>query len=130
MSDLRPSWIAFGWFIGAAFTALALLALTRFGFVRPDTDAEPLWVSLSLIAGFGLGGIFVGARVRAAPILHGLGIGLFSLLAWIGLNLFLGEPTGMTAWDTLRFSTTLWLLLLQTLASIAGVWLGVRWGRP
>jgi len=129
LHNVRASWIAFGWFIAVALTALAILALTVVDLVRPDTPAEQVWVSISMVFGFALAGFVVGWRVNAAPILHGLGMALFSIVAWVGLNLVLGEPTGVTAWDTLDVGATLTLLLLQTAAAVIGARLGVRRAR-
>src|SRR5690606_14828161 len=123
----RPGWIAFGWFIAVSLTALVLLALAAARLVEADTPVEGVWVSLSNVFGFALAGFLVGTRVNAAPTLHGIGIGLFSLVAWAGLNLFLGEPTGLTAWDTLDAGVVVALLLLQMVAAIVGARMGVRW---
>ena len=127
--DIRPTWIAFGWFIGIALTAVAVFALTVADLMRPDTPAERMWISASLVGGFILAGFVVGARVLAAPILHGVGMGLFSLVAWVALNLFLGEPTGMTAWDAIDLPAAATLVFLQTAAAVIGTRLGTRRAR-
>jgi hypothetical protein len=127
--SVRPSWIAFGWFIAAALASLILLALDVFGITGVDAEGESLWVAIALLIAFSVTGFFVGTRVVAAPILHGAGIGLFSLLAWAGINLFAGEPTGETTWRALDAATLGGLLLLQGVAAIVGTRLGVRWMR-
>jgi putative membrane protein (TIGR04086 family) len=125
---LRPSWIAFGWFIGAAVSALILLALVAVGLMSPDTTRdENVWIALALLIGFGVGGLFVGLRTRAAPVLHGIAIGLFSLVVWLLANLLMGEPTGWTAWRALPTVQALALIGLQTASAVVGARIGVRW---
>lgn len=129
LDRVRPTWVAFGWFIAASITALLLLALAAIGIVGDDPAAEGVWVALSFVVGFGLAGVIVGMRVADAPILHGVGIGAFSLVVWLAANLFFGEPTGQTTWTELATQTVLWLLLLQAVAAVVGVRAGVRWSR-
>jgi|SRR5690606_14912179 len=127
--SVRPGWIAFGWFIAVSVTALILLLMASLGMVGEQPAGETLMVALALVVGFLVTGFFVGTRVAAAPTLHGAGIGLFSLIAWFAVNLFLGEPTGETTWRSLELSTLVGLLLLQGVAAIVGTRLGVRWLR-
>jgi hypothetical protein len=54
---------------------------------------------------------------------------LVSVVVWLALNLLLGEPTGVTAWDTLPVGTALILLVLQAVAAVLGARAGVRWTR-
>jgi hypothetical protein len=127
--SVRPSWIAFGWFIAASIASLILLTLDVAGITGVDALGESLWVAVALLISFAVAGFFVGTRVVAAPILHGVGIGLFSLIAWVGINLLAGEPTGETTWRALDATTLVGLLVLQGAAAIVGTRLGVRWMR-
>jgi hypothetical protein len=127
LRDVRPTWVAFGWFIGFALAAAGVLALTAADMMRPETDAENFWITVSLALGFGLAGFIVGVRVRAAPLLHGLGMGLFSLVVWLFLNLFIGEPMGDTAWQSMSLRSGIMLMVLHTAAAMVGVRMGVRW---
>jgi hypothetical protein len=116
ISNVRPSWVAFGWFIGAAVTALIILAMVALGILAAEsTQGEGVWVALAFLIGFLVAGYFVGARTLAAPGLHGLGIGLFSLLVWLVANLIPGEATGWTAWRALPLVQAVALLSLQTI---------------
>lgn len=128
LPDLRPAWIPLGWFVAASLTSLLLLAMAAFG-PAGDAPGEGFWTPLALLLGFGLAGFFVGVRVGAAPTLHAVGIGLFSLLVWVAVNVFLGEPTDQTAWTALSTREATALLLLQTAAAAVGARLGVRWVR-
>lgn len=129
LRNVRLSWIGFGWFVAVALTALALLALDSFGVVRVDGSFEAQWVALALVFGFTLAGFLVGTRINAAPVLHGLGIGAFSVAGWLVLNLVSRGYTGATAWDDLASWDVFVLLALQLSAAIVGVRLGVRWIR-
>ncbi|CAN5692425.1 MAG: hypothetical protein H0U67_07790 [Gemmatimonadetes bacterium] len=126
---LRPSWIAFGWFIAAAVTSLVLFGLIVLGVISDDPQAEGAWVALAFLIGFAVAGFFVGVRAGISPILHGVGMGLFSLVVFWLANLFGGETTGQTAWTEISTVTAGWLILLQTVAAIVGTRAGVRWRR-
>lgn len=127
LSAVRPSWIAFGWFIAACITGLGLLALISLGIADGQSVGGDPWVAATLTVGFLLGGFFVGVRVGGEALVHGLGMGLFSVLVWIAANLFLGEPTDQTAWSELGAATVTMLLMLQAVAAVVGVRMGVRW---
>jgi len=127
--SVRPSWVAFGWFVAAAITSLVLLAMDAFGMMTGEERTESLWVAVALVVGFTLSGFLVGTRVVAAPVLHGVAIGVFSLVAWVAINLFVGEPTGETTWRDLDARTLGGLLVLQAVAAVVGTRLGVRWRR-
>jgi hypothetical protein len=127
--SVRPSWIGFGWFIAVSITSLILLALAAFDIIGDHPTEEGLWVAFGLLVGFFVAGFFVGTRVVAAPVLHGLGMGLMSLGVWFLLNLVLGEATGETTWRSLEAEVFAGLMLLQTVAAVVGSRMGVRWMR-
>lgn len=127
--SLRPAWIGFGWFIAAALTSLLIFVLTVLDIIQPDAPTEGIGVALSLMVGFLLAGFFVGTRVNAAPVLHGIGMGLLSLVVWLVLNLFAGEGLGGSAWATVSAGVAVSLLALQTAAAIVGTRAGVRFAR-
>ncbi|CAN5738768.1 hypothetical protein BH23GEM3_BH23GEM3_12700 [soil metagenome] len=128
--NIRPSWVAFGWFIGAAVSAFLLFVFIFLGVLEQDsTTGDVLWVGLSLLLGFATGGFLAGVRTGAAPTLHGLLIGLFSLVVWLLANLIPGEATGATAWRETPIAQTLGMLVLLTVAAIVGARFGSRWTR-
>lgn len=127
--SLRPSWIIFAWMVAAALTSLILVVLDVIGVVSMASSAQGLWVSIAVTLGFLLGGLFLGTRVVAAPILHGLAMGAVTVVVFFAVNLFLGEPSGATGWEALRSVSTATLLFLQTAAAIVGARAGVRWMR-
>lgn len=129
LRNVRLSWVAFGWFIAVALCALGLMALTSLDLLRPGASEEGMWVAVTLAVGFLVSGYFIGTRIAAAPLLNGLAMGLFSVIAWAALNVFLGEPTGSAAWGVLGPAASASLLVLQTAAAVLGVRAGVRWAR-
>ena len=126
---LHLVWAAFGWLIAASLTALVLLGLTALG-VADDPGGQGSWVAVALLAGFGAGGFLVGYRHGLAPTLHGLVIGLFSVLVWVVVNLALGEPTGLEAWKVMSARSAATLLFIQTAAAVVGARVGVRLRPP
>ena len=127
--SVRPGWIGFGWFIAAALTSVLLFVLTVLDMIRPEAPTEGIGVAVSLLVGFFLAGFFTGTRVNAAPVMHGVGIGLFSVIVWFGLNLFAGEGFGGAAWDSIPAGIAASLLALQTAAAVVGARAGVRFAR-
>ena len=99
LENVRPSWVAFGWFIGVAVASAILLALAAVGIVARAGEIGLGWVLMAVFAGFLAGGYLTGMRVRAAPILHAVGIGLFSVVAWFVANLVAGETLGAAEWS-------------------------------
>lgn len=130
LQNVRPSWVAFGWFIGAAVTSLLLIAMIAVRVINgTGTDGGGFWVLLAMFLGFAAGGYFVGARVGAAPILHAVGIGLFSIVVWFLANLLFGEALDAETWNALSPAFTAGLLLLQIGSAAVGARIGSREAR-
>jgi hypothetical protein len=127
--NIRLAWVGFGWFIAAALTGLFLVVLSALDLVRAGAPVEGAWVAIALAVAFLFSGFYVGTRIAAAPVLNGVAMALVSVVVWLALNLLLGEPTGVTAWDTLPGGTALTLLALQAVAAVLGARAGVRWTR-
>lgn len=125
LENVRPSWVAFGWFIGVAVMSAILIGLIAIGFV-PRTGEIPLgWVLLAVFIGFLVGGYLTGVRVRAAPILHAAGIGLFSVVVWFVANLVAGEALNSAAWQVPPASAA-GAVLFQVLAAAIGARIATR----
>ncbi len=126
LQNVRPSWVFFGWFVSVAVVSLIVLALIALRLLSPDATGGDLgWGVAAIAAGFLVGGWLTGARVGTAPILHGIGIGLVSLVLWFAANLVLGEALGATTWDG---SPSLYagILILQMGAAATGARVGSR----
>lgn len=124
---IRPSWIAFGWFIAAAVTALFVMAGIAFGVIDDSSGPVDTWTLLAFVAGFLVGGFFAGARSGSRPVIHGLGIGALSLLVWLLANLLFSEAAALASWTAAALPATVAVLFLQTTAAIVGARMGVRW---
>jgi hypothetical protein len=125
LQNVRPSWVLFGWFVSVAVVSLFGLVLAAAGLVDPDASGVgALWGVIAITAGFFLGGLVTGARVGAAPILHGVGMGLVSLLVWFFANLVFGEGLDAETWGADSPAFYAGSLILQ----IAAAALGARYG--
>jgi hypothetical protein len=123
LQNVRLFWVALGWVIAAGATSLVFLALVSFGLARAEEGGG--FAALATVAlGFWSGGLFTGFWARSAPILHGILIGVASLVVWFLLNLLIGLSFGSTGWTALTPTLTAALLLVQILAAIAGAWMG------
>ena len=110
LTNLHPGWVAGGWAIAVAVTSMIYLGGVGAGLTMAGSG-EVVWVVASMAGGFFVGGLFVGMRWSDAPVLHGVAITGFSVLAIAtsGSGLVLwgwrvlprrrsvrpGEPTGL-----------------------------------
>lgn len=126
--SLRPVWILIAWVLAVAVASFVLIAAAALGAVSVGAPREHLWVLLSVIIGFLVGGFIVGNRANAAPLLHAVAMLVFSIVVVLVVNL-LGAPSGVADWYAVVAGSTLLLLLAQLAASIVGARAGVRWAR-
>jgi hypothetical protein len=115
-----------GWLIAAAMASLVALVLLGTGVVDDDTTApNTLWSLFAVGAGFFVGGLFTGFRGVRAPVLHAVGIGLTSLVAWFLANALgaLAFSTGWT-WPSVSPEFAVGVLLLQLVSAVLGSLLG------
>lgn len=118
LENVEPSWVIFGWFIGAAVSSLVLMAMFLVGLVSEESGSGG-WALLAVIAGSLAGGFVIGMRTGAAPILHAVCVGLVTLVVWLAFNI-LAAPLGAS---TLRETSPSWVIggiLLQMLATWGG----------
>jgi len=127
LENVEPSWVIFGWFIGAAVFSLILLLLMVTGLVEPET-ATSVWMLLAVMIGWGAGGFVIGMRTGAAPILHAVAVGLFSLIFWLGANL-LASAVDAATWRDTAPEWVIGAILLQILATWLGAHLASREAR-
>ncbi|HEX8393929.1 MAG TPA: hypothetical protein VF665_16420 [Longimicrobium sp.] len=127
LQNVRPSWVVFGWFVSVAVASLLLLAMNATGMVA-DQSGGSAWTVVALLVGFTLGGFLTGARAGAAPILHGVAMGLFSVVVWFAANL-LGTLLSATTWDHINPAIYAGGLLVQIVAAAVGARIGSRSGR-
>lgn len=125
--------VVVGWLIAVAIASLLLLAVIGFGITSPDASTAGWAGFVALLLGFGAGGFAVGFRALRAPILHGVAIGLTSLLAASLFAAINSIITPGTQWTDLRPSAVVLLVFAQFAAAVVGALLGynvaIR-GRP
>ncbi|MBI4544401.1 MAG: hypothetical protein HY703_04320 [Gemmatimonadetes bacterium] len=126
LQNVRLGWVAAGWLVSAAAASLIALAFAGLGLLRGDGGTDSLWLLAAVTLGFGVGGFFTGFRAIEAPILHGVAIGLASLVAWFLLNLAVSGVFRVLEWQRLSPTLTAGLLLLQMGAAVAGAEVGHR----
>jgi hypothetical protein len=131
LQNVHPVRVLGGWLVSVAATSVAVFGLIVVGLMRGG-PGDTAWAVLAVAVGFGVGGLFTGYRTMEAPILHGIALGLTSLVAWVVLNLVV-VGFGGPGWSGLGVTAALTVLLTQIVAAVAGCWIGTgqaRGGRP
>ena len=116
--------VLIGWLVSVGVAVLLVFLLTAVGWMSEE-DSSTLWAIVAVAIGFFVGGYVTGTRDIEAPILHGIGIGLTTLVAWFVLNA-LATFIDRTAYSGLSATATAGLLLVQMIAAVAGAWLADR----
>jgi hypothetical protein len=103
-------------------------SLVVFIFEASDTAtfgaANALATIVAVIVGFAAGGFFTGFLARRAPILHGLGLGVTSIVAWVAVNAVASlagrgfDSGGLTATGAVG------IVLAQMIAAVIGALVG------
>lgn len=125
--------VVVGWLIAIAMTSLILLAMIGLGMIPPDTASAGWGGFTAVLLGFATGGFAIGFRALRAPILHGIAIGLTSVIAasaFAALNALIMPET---EWTELRPGSLVLIVMVQFVAAVVGSLFGyniaVR-GRP
>ena len=134
LQNVRFRFVVAGWLVAIAITSLVVLALMGFAATDvPEVYANPFWSILAVVLGFFAGGWFAGSRALQAPILHGLGMGLLSLVAWVLLNAIMVVLAEGFTFEGLTPALALALILAQVVAATLGALMGYNMalrGRP
>lgn len=127
LADLRPAWVAAGWLVAVAVSSLiGLVVAAAGGALGTETRADALWSIVIVAVGFWAGGFFTGFRALRSPVLHGVAIGLASLVVWLVLNLLIVVPFSPVRWEALTPTYSAALLVVQMASAVAGAWSGHR----
>lgn len=122
-----------GWLVAVAVASLLLLALLGFGLVSSDPTTGGGAAVIAILVGFMAGGFVAGFRALRAPILHGIAIGMTSLVAASAFAAINGVMSPDTRWTEFRASAVVLLVFAQFMAAVIGALLGynvaIR-GRP
>lgn len=129
LQNVHPVRIMAGWLVAIAVTSVMVFGLIAIGvMVDGDSTGEAVWPIFAVAVGFLVGGWFTGLRTVEAPILHGIALGLTSLVAWALVNL-VALLFGMDGWTGLTAPAAVSVLLVQIIAAMVGCWAGTRSAR-
>ena len=125
LQNVRPGRVAAGWLVAVAVTSLVFLVLVA---VAPldsgQTRLEAFHTLVAVTLGFGAGGFFTGFRGMEAPALHGVAVGITSLVVWFVLNVLTVALAQAGAWYGLGPALAAAILFLQMAAAVIGALLG------
>lgn len=124
LQNVRTTRVLAGWLVAIAVTSLVILALIGLGLLQGVADAGTFWSLIAVLAGFFAGGFFAGFRAIQAPVLHGVAIGLTSLVMWVAVNLITSVTLPDFGWQSLTPSLAITMLLVQLVAAVVGALLG------
>jgi hypothetical protein len=124
LQNVRYGWVIAGWLIAIAVVSVVVFIFEASGLVGAGGARDALASLISVVAGFGAGGFFAGFRALEAPILHGVGIGLTSLVVWVAVNLIATTLLDAVGWQSLTPAFAVGLVLVQVVAAVVGALLG------
>jgi MFS family permease len=126
LRNVRIGYIITGWLIAVAAVSLFILVFISLNMLDPDGSGSSRWITLAVALGFLAGGSFVGFLTGLAPILHGILIGLTSLVAWAVVNAVVSAFFPDLPWTSLNAQLTINLLLVQIICAVVGTRFGYR----
>lgn len=129
LQNVHPVRIVAGWLVSAAVTSVAVFGFIVLGLMGEEAARDATWAVLAVGVGFLVGGWFTGTRTVEAPILHGIALGLTTLVMWAGLNLVAVVGWGSEGWSGLGTTAALVVLLTQVVTAVTGCWIGTRQAR-
>jgi hypothetical protein len=129
LQNVRPGRVLAGWLVAIAVTSFVVFGFVLLGLIGQSAAADTLWTMTAVAAGFLVGGWFTGYGTLEAPILHGIALGLTSLLAWVVVNAVVVVGFRGAEWEGLTATAALGVILTQMLAGVVGCWVGVRGAR-
>lgn len=124
LQNVQPVRVLAGWLVSIAFTSVVVFGLIVLGLMGDEPRQDSVWAVMAVAAGFLVGGWFTGFRTLEAPILHGIALGLTSLVAWAVLNLIVALAFESGEWSALSVNAAIAVLLTQVVAAVAGCWIG------
>ena len=127
LNNVRLGWAFLGWMAAFGATSLILFVLIVLDVLNPESTGGGGWIALAVAVGFVIGGAIVGFMVALAPILHGILIGLMSLVVWALINAVVTMLWPDVTWTSLSGPLTVNVMLVQTIAAILGARFGYRY---
>jgi hypothetical protein len=121
-----------GWLVAIAVTSLMVFVFEASGLATRGDTADAFATLVAGSVGFAAGGFFTGFRARRAPVLHGVGIGLTSIVVWALVNA-VAAVAGQIYDPGLGSTLTIGIVLVMIVASALGALIGynlVLRGKP
>jgi hypothetical protein len=125
LNNVRLGYVLAGWAIAICATSLFVLVLIATG-IQSSMSSDGRYIAAAVALGFAMGGAFVGFMTSLAPILHGIMIGLTSLVVWALVNVITSFVVPEFTFTSLTSQWTVAVVLVQILAAILGARLGYR----
>ena len=129
LQNVHPVRTLGGWLVAIAVTSVVVFGLIVLGLMGTEPEGDTGWAVLAVGVGFLVGGWFTGMRTLEAPILHGISLGLTSLVVWAVLNVVVGIGWGTDEWTGLGSTGALLVILFQMAAGVVGCWMGTKGAR-
>jgi hypothetical protein len=127
LNNVRLGYVLVGWLVAIAFTSLFLLGFIALNLINPEGDVGSGWITLAGGVGFALGGAVVGFRTALAPILHGVMMGITSIVVWALLNAIAAIFFPDFRWGALSAPIAVNVILVQIVCAILGTRFGYRY---
>jgi hypothetical protein len=124
LQNVRPGRVLGGWLVSVAVTSVVVFGLVLLGVMGEPGPRDTAWAITAVAAGFLMGGWFTGYGTLEAPILHGVAVGLTSLVVWAGLNLIMVVAFRGVQWEGLAPGVTASVILTMIVAAVVGCWVG------
>lgn len=129
LQNVHPVRVLAGWLVSVAVTAVVVFVLIAGGMMGVEPGHDAAWAVGSVALGFLVGGWFTGYRTVEAPILHGIAMGVTSLVVWVLVNLVVALGFGWSEWTGLSPNATIVVLLVLMAAAVAGCVFGTQRAR-
>ena len=127
LNNIRVGQLLLGWAIAAGATSLLILALIASGLLDVEANTGGNWIAAAVAMGFYIGGAYVGYMVGLAPMLHGVLLGLVSLVVWVIINAVVSMLFPDFTWTALSGPLTLNVILVQVIGAVLGARFGYRY---
>lgn len=118
--------IGVAWMIAVGVASAIMFTLLALSLVDADSTNATRATIAAIAVGFFAGGLVAGLRVRAAPILHGLFIGLMSVPVWFVINVIASLAFPSFGWQALTPNLAAAIVLIQIASAIVGARSGYR----
>ena len=125
LNNVRLGYVLTGWAIAICATSLFVFILIATG-IQSSMSSDGRYIAAAVALGFAVGGAFVGFMTSLAPILHGMMIGLTSIVVWALFNVVTSMVAPDLVWTTLTAQWTIAVVLVQIVAAVLGARFGYR----